>query len=211
MFENTYSDAHDFSFTGISSNLDYNYTLSLEDYAKNITYIWGIFKISWDIITHTNNVINSEDMIVDTGFSTWANTTVETWDVNTWAISTWSTSTPATTFLWEINKFKMCKDSLLNITTLEIPVRKYKAKIEMPELETTYVRKLVSAFSIVLFDRIEKGWLNKHEIDEVTKEFNNFLVIIKLVRDDSNNCEQNLSNYYMSKFRDSLVEYSLVE
>jgi hypothetical protein len=80
----------------------------------------------------------------------------------------------------------------------------------MPELETNYVRKLVSAFSIVLFQRIESAWLSEQEINDIADEFNNFLVILKLVRDDGNECEQNLSNYYMSKFRKSLIEYNLV-
>jgi len=40
---------------------------------------------------------------------------------------------------------------------MDIPVRKYKARIQMPEMEKTYVRKLVSAFSIVLFERIESA------------------------------------------------------
>jgi len=51
--------------------------------------------------------------------------------------------------------------------------------------------------------------LSEEEINDLTKEFNNFLVILKLVRDDDNECEQNLSNYYMSKFRKSLIEYNL--
>jgi hypothetical protein len=51
----------------------------------------------------------------------------------------------------------MCKDSLINMSVLEIPVRAYKVELNMPELETNYVRKLVSAFSIVLFQRIESA------------------------------------------------------
>ena len=105
----------------------------------------------------------------------------------------------------------MCKNTIKDITILEIPARRYKARIEMPDLEKSYVRKLVSAFSIVLFDRIEKAWLTEDEINDITKDFNQFLIILKLVRDDDNSCEQNLSNYYMSKFRNNLLKYGLAE
>jgi len=79
----------------------------------------------------------------------------------------------------------------------------------MPELEKSYVKKVVSAFSIVLFDRMEEARLTNQEVDEITKEFNNFLVILKLVKDNDNECEQNLSNYYMSKFKKTLKKYEI--
>ncbi len=151
-------------------------------------------------------VISSDDMIVDTGFQDpdeeeeVAEENEEEEEVST---------TPANTFRTEIEKFNMCKDTIWDLSRLEIPVRRYKAILNMPEMEKTYVRKLVSAFSIVLFQRIEEAWLTEDEINSLTKEFNNFLVILKLVRDDDNECEQNLSNYYMSKFRKSLIEYNL--
>ena len=168
--------------------------------------IWGYFTISGANTIYDYEVISSDDMIVDTWFENPESTgTVATWTVSTGTV----VNSPANTFREEINKFKTCKDSLGNTTILEIPVRRYKARLEMPELEKSYVRKLVSAFSIVLFDRIAEAWLNEEEIEDLTKEFNNFLVILKLVKDNENECEQNLSNYYMSKFRDSLVKYNL--
>ena len=105
----------------------------------------------------------------------------------------------------------MCKNTIQDISVLEIPVRRYKVRIEMPSLEKNYVKKLVSAFSIVLFDRIDKSNLSQEQINAITKDFNQFLIILKLVRDDDNSCEQNLSNYYMSKFRNNLIKYHLAE
>jgi hypothetical protein len=38
----------------------------------------------------------------------------------------------------------------------------------MPEFSKSYVRKLVSAFSIVLFERIDQAGLSENEIDKIT-------------------------------------------
>jgi hypothetical protein len=181
----------------------YNYTLSVYDIVNNITYIWGYFQFSGDTIVHTNAIINSWDVFV----GVWFQTETQTGSINSWAQVEVG---PVEKFRSEINKFNACKEDIWETSTLEIPVRQYKAAIEMPELEKSYVRKLVSAFSIVLFDRIDDAWLNETEITDLTQEFNNFLVILKLVKDDDNQCEQNLSNYYMSKFRKSLIEYNLI-
>lgn len=202
-FESEYTLSHNHIFTGIQSDEIYNYTLSIYDNVNNTIYIWWYFTISGANIIYDYEVISSDDMIVDTWFQNPED------DDTTESTGTVISTSPANTFKTEIEKFKMCKESLTNTTTLEIPVRKYKARLEMPELEKSYVRKLVSAFSIVLFERIAEAWLSEEEINDLTKEFNNFLVILKLVRDDENQCEQNLSNYYMSKFRKSLVEYNL--
>ncbi len=206
LFESDYSDFHTYNFTGIANDQEYNYTISIKDILNNIIYIWWVFSFSGKNIIYSNKTINSWEMIVDTWFQ---ETQIES-DTDTWAVDETTVSTsPANTFRTEIEKFKTCKDSLNNMTILEVPVRRYKVRLEMPELETSYVRKLVSAFSIVLFERIENAWLTEQEVQDITKEFNNFLVILKLVRDDWNECEQNLSNYYMSKFRKSLIEYNL--
>ncbi len=113
--------------------------------------------------------------------------------------------------LVEIDKFNSCKNWIPKFNSVNIPIWLYYAKVKMPELEKSYIRKLVSAFSIVLFERVENAWLDKEVIDKITEEFNDFLVILKLVQDDDNECEQNLSNYYMSKFRSNLIKYNLAE
>lgn len=203
-YESSYLDDHQHGIIDIKKNAIYNYTISIEDIVENILYIWWTFSLSWDTVDYSSNTIDSWNIIVDTWFE-------EQDEDNEDQNNDKTISTPVSTFKTEIEKFNICKDSLKNMSILEIPVRKYKVQLEMPELETNYVRKLVSAFSIVLFQRIETVWLTETEIDDITKEFNNFLVILKLVRDDGNECEQNLSNYYMSKFRKSLIEYNLVE
>jgi hypothetical protein len=51
---------------------------------------------------------------------------------------------------------------------MEIPVRGYETIVKMPEFSKSYVRKLVSAFSIVLFERIDQAGLSNNEIDKIT-------------------------------------------
>ena len=204
-FDSLYSQDHFYTTTGLLENQYYNYTLSISDLAKNISYIGWYFMITWDSVDYTHQAINSGNMMV----SLWFNQE-EVEDENIEENEEEVVETrPATTFRTEIDKFNQCKETIWDFSTMDIPVRKYKARLQMPEMEKTYVRKLVSAFSIVLFERIESAWLTEEEINDLTKEFNNFLVILKLVRDNDNECEQNLSNYYMSKFRKSLIEYNL--
>ncbi len=200
-FDSLYSTFHDYTITGLLENQYYSYTLSIWDFAQNISYIGWYFMITWGTVDYTNQTINSGNMIVNIWFNQEEAESEEEEEI--------VETKPANTFRTEIDKFNQCKETIWDFSTMEIPVRKYKAILQMPEMEKTYVRKLVSAFSIVLFERIENAWLSEEEINDLTKEFNNFLVILKLVRDNDNECGQNLSNYYMSKFRKSLIEYNL--
>lgn len=173
----------------------YNYSVAIKSLANNISYIWWYFKISWDDVSYDYQNISWSDMLVGIWF--------ESKKPNSWSI--------LDGLLVEIDKFNSCKQWIPKFNTINIPVWSHYAKINMPELEQFYIRKLVSAFSIVLFERIESAWLDKNIIDKITEEFNDFLVILKLVQDDNNECEQNLSNYYMSKFRSNLIKYNLAE
>ncbi len=197
-YNTQYLTSHTYMFSGVNSWQYYNYSIAINDIADNIWYIWWYFKVSWDNVVYSYNNINSSSMLVGIWFNTG--------DLNTGNTNTWSF---AETLLVEIEKFKLCKNWISNLTNMDIPVWSYFAAVKMPELEKSYVRKLVSAFSIVLFERVEQAWLSRESIDKITADFNDFLVILKLVQDDDNQCEQNLSNYYMSKFRNNLIKYNL--
>jgi hypothetical protein len=58
---------------------------------------------------------------------------------------------------------------------------------------------------------IEESNLSEKQIEELIMRLNNIFVIIKLVRDDDNTCEQNLSNYYIGQFRKIVGDTKIFE
>lgn len=197
-YQSNYLTSHSYSFTGFLTGQYYNYSISIRDLADNIWYIGWYFKLSWDNLLFDYWNIGSGSMLVGLWFN------------KSWSINTGNTGNLfANTLRAEIERFNACTETIAKFNTINMPIWSHMASIKMPELEKAYVRKLVSAFSIVLFERVESAWLDKAAIDKVTQEFNDFLIILKLVRDDDNQCEQNLSNYYMSKFRNTLGKYDL--
>ena len=82
--------------------------------------------------------------------------------------------------------------------------------LQMPTFKKSEVKTLVNAFTLYILDKVKNNKnLNSDEITEITKKFDNFLIILKLLRDDDNVCKQNLSNYHISQFKDALQEYNL--
>ncbi|HRU50437.1 MAG TPA: hypothetical protein P5155_02930 [Candidatus Absconditabacterales bacterium] len=187
--------SHDILLKNIKTGYYYNYSIAIKSLANNIGYVGGYFTISGDDIIYDYQNISGSNMLVGVGF--------EDRKLNSGSI--------LDSLLVEIDKFNSCKNGIPKFNSVNIPIGLYYAKVKMPELEKSYIRKLVSAFSIVLFERVENAGLDKEVIDKITEEFNDFLVILKLVQDDDNECEQNLSNYYMSKFRSNLIKYNLAE
>ncbi|MBO4516037.1 hypothetical protein J5751_01030 [bacterium] len=64
-----------------------------------------------------------------------------------------------------------------------------------------------NAFIAVLFERVENKKLPQYAIDEITQDLNNFLIVVKLVKDDNNECKQNMTQYYINKFKKTLIKY----
>ena len=80
----------------------------------------------------------------------------------------------------------------------------------MPEFTKDYVKQVVNAFSLLILDKVEaNAKLTTTQITEITDKFDNFLIILKLIRDDDNVCKQNLSNYHISQFKQALSEYGI--
>jgi hypothetical protein len=80
----------------------------------------------------------------------------------------------------------------------------------MPLFKKSQIKTLVNAFTLYVLDKIKHDYgITSTEITEITKKFDSFLVVLKLLRDDDNTCKQNLSNYHISQFKKALEEYKL--
>ncbi|MEI6426644.1 MAG: hypothetical protein WCO66_04860, partial [Candidatus Absconditabacteria bacterium] len=111
----------------------------------------------------------------------------------------------------EIAKFNVCK-SKLSYKAMSLDIAGKSFKLAMPTFQNNEVKKLVSAFSFFVVKKLDTiKDLNQSEFDSITKTYNNFLVVLKLVRDDDNDCKQNLGNYYMGIFTSTMKNYGITE
>lgn len=109
----------------------------------------------------------------------------------------------------EVEKFNTCKDTLV-YTPVELQVRGSTFTLQMPIFKKSQVKTLVSAFTLFVLNKIKNNYeMTPSNIAEITKKFDSFLVVLKLLRDDDNTCKQNLSNYHISQFKNVLKEYNL--
>ena len=124
-------------------------------------------------------------------------------------VLSWTLSTLAVVLKAEIEKFNVCKNSL-SYTPVELNVRNNKFTIQMPIFQKAQMKTLVNAFTLFVLDKVKKdASLGSGDIAEITKKFDSFLIILKLLRDDDNTCKQNLSNYHISQFQRALEEYKI--
>jgi hypothetical protein len=79
----------------------------------------------------------------------------------------------------------------------------------MPSFEQSYIRKIVNSFTIVIMDKLQKSTLTEENLSNIIDRFDDFLIILKLIRDDGNQCKQNLSNYHIRLFQKILKEYNI--
>ncbi|MEI8091675.1 MAG: hypothetical protein WCG98_05655 [bacterium] len=109
----------------------------------------------------------------------------------------------------EINKFNACKSGIV-YKPVSLNINKNDFTLQLPDFQKSDVKKVVNAFTLLVMDKVEENKkLSKAEVEEITQKFDNFLVILKLLRDDDNTCKQNLSNYHISQFEHTLNEYNL--
>ena len=109
----------------------------------------------------------------------------------------------------EISKFNQCK-STLTYKPISLDIDKNVFKLNMPNFQKEDTKKLVNAFSSVMIKKINGVHsLSQNEVDDITKTYNNFLIVLKLVRDDDNECKQNLGNYYMGLFKSTMENYGI--
>lgn len=118
-------------------------------------------------------------------------------------------ATLATVLQAEVKKYTVCKNAL-RYTPVELEVRRSTFTLQMPDFQKSQVKVLVNAFTLFVLDQVKHDTtLTTSDIDSITKKFDNFLVILKLLRDDDNSCKQNLSNYHISQFTRILEEFDI--
>ncbi len=179
------------NITWLNQTKTYNFVLKFTDPVNNILAIGGKFSFntSWRVWFAYQTITLSSNIIVN---------------VYTW--STWATI--STIMKQEINKFNDCK-SAIKITNINIKIKNQDIKIDMPNFDKSDIRKIVNSFTIVIMDKLQKSSLTKWELDDIVNRFDDFLIILKLVRDDENGCKQNLSNYHIRLFQKTLEEYKI--
>lgn len=108
-----------------------------------------------------------------------------------------------------MEKFNACKDAL-TYTPVELEVRSNVFMLQMPTFKKSEVKTLVNAFTLFVLDKVKRDYkISKTDIDDITKKFDSFLIILKLLRDDDDTCKQNLSNYHITQFKSALEEYNI--
>lgn len=180
-----YSASHTYLSSWLLLGLQYTYKIKFIDVAGNVSpYYEGKF---WR---------------TSTGLQFLATT-------GTVSSVTWTLATLGLVLKNEISKFTVCKNNL-SYTEIPLQISKNMYMLHMPDFKKSYVKKIVDAFSLLVLDKVEKNKeLSKSEITDITKKFDDFLIILKLMRDDDNVCKQNLSNYHISQFKRTLSEYNL--
>lgn len=109
----------------------------------------------------------------------------------------------------EVEKFSACKESI-TYTPVDLDINDTTFHLSMPNFKKSQVRILVNAFTLFVLDNLKSNvTVTDKDIDEITKKFDNFLVILKLFRDDDNECKQNLSNYHINQFKRAMEEYKI--
>jgi len=183
-----YLTAQQLSFSGVTRDQLYSFTLDIFDRAWNSRAVTGNFMRTslWQVISNVYIApIASE------------------------AVLSWSLATLAVVLKAEVEKFNVCKQAL-SYTPIELKVRNVKFVIQMPLFKKSQVKTLVNAFTLFVLDKIKHNYgITSTEITEITKKFDSFLVVLKLLRDDDNTCKQNLSNYHISQFKRALEEYKI--
>lgn len=100
----------------------------------------------------------------------------------------------------EINKFQTCK-AALTFTNQNIPVANKTVTLKIPTIQNNGVKQTMLAFLLLFTNKVkDKTTLSQVELNTVADAVNNFLVIIKLVDDNGNSCDQKMSTYYLSQF-----------
>jgi len=183
-----YLTAQQLSFSWVIRDQLYLFTLDIFDRAWNSRAVTGNFMRTslWQVISNVYLVpIVSEEVL------------------------SWSLATLAVILKAEVEKFNTCKQTL-SYTPIELKVRNVKFVIQMPLFKKSQVKTLVNAFTLFVLDKIKHNYgITSTEITEITKKFDSFLVVLKLLRDDDNACKQNLSNYHISQFKRALEEYKI--
>ena len=186
-----YMTGQQLDFSWLERDQTYTFTLDVYDRANNTQAVTGdiLWMASWAVVSHVHLVTPSI-----TGTS---------------LLTTGTLTGLANTLKIEIEKFTACKNAL-SYSPIEIAVRRNNFVLQMPAFKKSQVKTLVNGFALFVLDKVKKDYkIHSGDIVDITKKFDNFLIILKLLRDDDNSCKQNLSNYYINQFRQALEEYKI--
>lgn len=183
-----YLSAHRLNFSTLEEDQLYTFSLKLFDQANNSRGVTGDFITtgSGDIISHVYIVplVGAEELSGEV-------------------------ATLATVLKKEVEKYSLCRDAIM-YTPVELQIRRNTFTLQMPDFQKSQVKVLVNAFTLFVLDQVKNNYtITTTDIDEITKKFNNFLIILKLLRDDDNTCKQNLSNYHIGQFTNVLEEFDI--
>lgn len=182
-----------FTFASIERDQRYVFTLTVYDRANTSSIVTGdvLQTALWTVLSHVYVVSSSTGTVLTgtslTGTLTWLSAILKS----------------------EIGKFTTCKNALTT-TPVELEFRNNTFLIHMPMFEDSQVKTLVNAFTLFILDKVKHNYsITPENITEITKKFDNFLIVLKLIRDDNNTCKQNLSTYHIAQFKKSLEEFNI--
>jgi len=81
--------------------------------------------------------------------------------------------------------------------------------LTLPKFQKNEMKKLVNSFILYILKNLENSSLSQVEIEDFVLKFNDFAVILKLIKDDNNECKQNLTNYHLEQFKQSMEAYGI--
>ena len=184
---------YEFIIWNIAEGFVYKYSISIADDALNTLYIWWTFFISWNNVIFTNNEISKSDLVTEI----WFNKVLDE-DESMNALKL------------KLNTLGSCLDNV-EFINLNLPINWKTSKIKIPKFFNKNINEVVNAFIVELFKRIEKKDLSQSDLDVISEDLGNFLIIVKLVKEDNNVCKQNMTYYYINRFKKTLTNYWIIK
>lgn len=200
---------HSFSLPTLALNTDYDMGIVVKDIAGNESKAaLALKRTSSGNITFTLLATLFGQTL--TTYSSWVNFLL-TWGFASWqqilAVS-WAQNSIKEQFKNEIDKYTECKNNI-DYTQIKLQIRWTELILNMPDFKKNEMKKLVNSFILYILKSLEKSPLSDAELESLAKNFDNFSVILKLIKDDNNECKQNLSNYHLDQFKQSLELYGI--
>ncbi len=200
---------HSFSLPTLALNTDYDMGIVVKDVAGNES------KAALTLKRTSSGNINFTLLATLFGqtlttYSSWVNFLL-TWGFASWqqilAVS-WVQTSIKEQFKNEIDKYTECKNNI-DYTQIKLQIKWTELILNMPDFKKNEMKKLVNSFILYILKSLEKSPLSDAELESLAKNFDNFSVILKLIKDDNNECKQNLSNYHLDQFKQSLELYGI--
>ncbi len=195
---------HSFSLPTLSLNTDYDMGIVIKDLAGNESKAALALKrnSSWTIqyslvATLYGQILTNYSS--GSNFLTQTGTIIKTWDIQ---------ETVVEQFKEEIDKFTECKNNI-EYTKIKIQIKWSEIELNIPSFQRSEIKKLVNWFVLYILKSLEKAPLSEIELQDLAQKFDSFAVILKLIKDDDNSCKQNLSNYHLEQFKQSLDTYGI--